>query len=46
MKHAVRAKFAPVLIDETIKQLGDWRGKMLAKVGEIIHDANPEGVEE
>ncbi len=33
-------------IDERIKQLGDWRGKMLAKVREIIHEADPEIVEE
>ncbi len=37
---------ASVLIDEKIKELGDWRGKMLAKVREIIHDADPEIVEE
>ena len=34
------------LIDERIKELGDWRGKTLAKVREIIHDADPEIVEE
>jgi hypothetical protein len=33
-------------IDERIEQLGDWRGKMLAKVREIIHAADPEIVEE
>ncbi|HEY4904513.1 MAG TPA: DUF1801 domain-containing protein [Candidatus Sulfotelmatobacter sp.] len=33
-------------IDEKIKKLGDWRGKMLAKVREIIHEADPEIVEE
>lgn len=33
-------------IDEKIKQLGDWRGKMLAKVRSIIHEADPEIVEE
>lgn len=33
-------------IDERIKQLGDWRGKMLAKVRTIIHQADPEMVEE
>jgi hypothetical protein len=35
-----------VLIDERIKSLGDWRGTMLAKVREIIHQADPEIVEE
>ena len=33
-------------IDEKIKELGDWRGKTLAKVREIIHQADPEIVEE
>jgi hypothetical protein len=37
---------ASVLIDKKIRELGDWRGKMLAKVREIIHDADPEIVEE
>jgi len=34
------------LIDERIKELGDWRGKMLAKVRKLIHEADPEIVEE
>jgi hypothetical protein len=33
-------------IDAKIKELGDWRGKMLAKVRGIIHAADPEMVEE
>ena len=37
---------AATFIDEKIKELGDWRGKMLAKVRKIIHDADPEIVEE
>jgi hypothetical protein len=37
---------ASVFIDEKIKELGDWRGKMLAKVRQIIHQADPEIVEE
>jgi len=37
---------ASAFIDERIKQLGDWRGKMLAKVRTIIHQADPEIVEE
>jgi len=37
---------ASALIDERIKELGDWRGKMLAKVRGIIHRADPEIVEE
>ena len=34
------------MIDARIKELGDWRGKTLAKVREIIHEADPEIVEE
>ena len=34
------------LIDERIKELGDWRGKMLARVRGIIHEAGPEMIEE
>src|ERR1700687_1420401 len=40
------AFIASALIDEKIKELGDWRGKTLAKVREIIHKADPEIVEE
>jgi hypothetical protein len=37
---------ASALIDEKIGELGDWRGKTLAKVRAIIHKADPEIVEE
>ena len=37
---------ASTFIDEKIKQLGDWRGKTLAKVRTIIHQADPEIIEE
>src|SRR5438874_6774519 len=37
---------ATALIDQKIEELGDWRGKTLAKVREIMHDADPEIVEE
>ena len=33
-------------IDEKIKMLGDWRGETLSKIRAIIHDADPEIVEE
>ncbi len=46
MKKSVPAAFASALIDERIEKLGDWRGKTLAKVREIIHQADPEIVEE
>jgi hypothetical protein len=46
MKKSPPAESASALIDERIAQLADWRGKTLAKVRKIIHDANPEVVEE
>ncbi len=46
MKTSVPAESASACIDEKIKELGDWRGKMLAKVRGIIHAADPQIVEE
>src|SRR5256885_16913835 len=46
MKKPVPVESASALIDERIKELGDWRGEMLAKVRGIIHEADPEIVEE
>jgi len=37
---------ASAFIDERIKELGDWRGTMLARVRAIIHEADREIVEE
>jgi hypothetical protein len=37
---------ASALIDGKIKELGGWRGKMLAQVRKLIHEADPEIVEE
>ena len=34
------------LIDARIKELGDWRGEMLARVRTLIKQADPEVVEE
>lgn len=34
------------LIDARIKELGDWRGEVLARVRKIIHEADPDVVEE
>jgi hypothetical protein len=34
------------LIDERIAELGDWRGETLARVRELIKEADPEVVEE
>jgi hypothetical protein len=46
MKKTVPPESASAFIDAKINELGDWRGKMLAKVREIIHEADPEIVEE
>ena len=46
MKKPVAVESASALLDEKIKELGDWRGKTLAKVRAIIHAADPEIVEE
>jgi hypothetical protein len=46
MKRAVTVESASAFIDSKINELGDWRGKMLAKVRAIIHKADPEIVEE
>jgi hypothetical protein len=46
MKKTIPAESASALIDAKINELGDWRGKMLAKVRAIIHKADPEIVEE
>ena len=46
MKKSASAESASALIDKRIEELPDWRGKMLAKVRKIIHDADPDVVEE
>jgi hypothetical protein len=46
MKKPVTMESGSAFIDERIKELDDWRGKTLAKVREIIHQADPEIVEE
>src|SRR6266850_1363854 len=45
MKKTVSVESASAFIDERIRELGDWRGKTLAKVREILHEADPEIVE-
>src|ERR1700750_306768 len=40
------AASASARLDHKIKELADWRGKVLAKVRDIIHKADPEIVEE
>ena len=34
------------LIDERIKELGDWRGEMLSRLRALVKEADPEVVEE
>ena len=46
MKKPAPVESASALIDQRIDELGDWRGKMLAKLRGIIHEADPEMVEE
>jgi hypothetical protein len=46
MKKPVPVESAAALIDGKIEELGDWRGKTLAKIRELMHKADPEIVEE
>jgi len=46
MKKPVAGESASAFIDAKINELGDWRGKTLAKVRTLIHEADPEIVEE
>jgi hypothetical protein len=46
MKRSASVESASASIDDKINELGDWRGKTLARVREIIHAADPEIVEE
>ena len=46
MKTPVPAEYASAAIDAKINELGDWRGKTLAKMRKLIHQADPEIVEE
>ena len=53
MKKTATKKIAPqegqsasALIDGKIRELGDWRGKMLSRLRNLIKEADPEVVEE
>ena len=46
MKKPAPMESGSAFIDEKILTLGDWRGKTLARVRAIIHEADPEIVEE
>jgi hypothetical protein len=41
-----KSKSPSELIDERIKELGDWRGKMLSRLRAVVKEADPEVVEE
>src|SRR5271170_984797 len=45
MKEPVGGASASDLIDARINQLGDWRGEMLARLRQLIHEADP-GIQE
>src|SRR2546423_792116 len=45
-KNVPQGESASALIDKRIKELGDWRGKTLAKVRQLIKEADSEIVEE
>src|SRR5882757_6699056 len=46
MTRTVPVESASAFIDQKIKELGGWRGKTLAKVRGILHEADPEIIEE
>ena len=41
-----KSKSPSQLIDPRIKELGDWRGKMLSRLRTLVKEADPEVVEE
>ena len=43
---ALPRESALALIDKRIEELGDWRGKTLSRIRELIKEADPEIVEE
>src|SRR5256885_6255093 len=43
---ATQGESASELISKRIAELGDWRGKTLARMRKLIHEADPEVVEE
>jgi hypothetical protein len=45
-KNVANGESPSALIDQRIKELGDWRGKTLAKVRQLIKQVDPEIVEE
>ena len=46
MKKPAPLQSASASIDQKIKELADWRGKTLARLRQLIHEADPAIVEE
>jgi hypothetical protein len=46
MRSMTEGETAPRLIDARIRELGDWRGKMLSRLRALIKQADPDVVEE
>ena len=46
MKKSAPVESASALIDDKIRELGDWRGKTLSRIRDLVHQADPEIVEE
>ena len=45
-KHVSEDQSASERIDKRIAELGDWRGKTLSRMRKLIHEADPDVVEE
>ncbi|BBX61784.1 hypothetical protein MSAS_09580 [Mycobacterium saskatchewanense] len=45
-RNEAETKSPAELIDARIAQLGDWRGELLARIRELIKDADPDVVED
>jgi hypothetical protein len=45
-RNSEKVESASRLIDERIQELADWRGEMLSRLRAVIHQADPEVVEE
>jgi len=46
MKKSGKSKSASQLIDARIRELDDWRGKMLSRLRSLVKEADPDVVEE
>jgi hypothetical protein len=46
MSESQKSKSPSQLIDARIKELGDWRGKMLSRLRALVKEVDPEVVEE